>query len=96
MRPAALRGAKAAYKARIRAWLDDYRREAGCVDCGTREGRLDFDHRPGEIKVCNPSHASSLVLAQAEAAKCEVRCAPCHARRHGRERGGLNVGSTAA
>lgn len=76
---------------RKRAILDALKRERGCVDCGATEGRLDFDHRPGTIKEFNlgrPRASLERVLAEVE--KCDVRCASCHARRHGIERGGLN------
>lgn len=74
-----------------RALLDAIRQERGCTDCGTREGRLDFDHRPGEIKLFNLAHPRcSRERLLAEVAKCAVRCVRCHARRHGIERGGLN------
>lgn len=76
---------------RKRAALDLIRRERGCIDCGTTEGRLDFDHRDGEVKEFNLAHPrASMERLLAEVAKCEVRCASCHARRHGIERGGLN------
>lgn len=79
------------YIAERRAWLDAFKREHGCVDCGTHEGRLDFDHRPGEVKRLNLGRPrASWTTIWAEVAKCDVRCVSCHARRHGVERGGLN------
>jgi hypothetical protein len=84
---------KAAYK-RNRRWgeqrrkvLDAYKREQGCKDCGTRDGRLDFDHRPGTVKEFNLANpAKSWAKVWAEVSKCDVRCAGCHARRHNAER----------
>jgi hypothetical protein len=71
--------------------LDALRRARGCIDCGTHEGRLDFDHRPGEVKEFNLGRPrASWARLLAEVAKCDVRCVSCHARRHGEERGGLN------
>lgn len=76
---------------RNRELLNDIRQERGCIDCGTREGRLDFDHRPGTTKLFNLAHPRcSQERLLAEVAKCDVRCIRCHARRHGIERGGLN------
>jgi hypothetical protein len=67
----------------ITEWLDAYKRERGCADCGTDEGRLDLDHRDGEVKLFNPSQQKSLSPRfLAEVAKCDVRCISCHARRH--------------
>jgi hypothetical protein len=79
------------YVERNRAILNEIRQERGCVDCGTRKGRLDFDHRPGEVKSFNLAHPRcSVERLMAEVAKCDVRCVVCHAKRHGVERGGLN------
>lgn len=66
------------------AVLDTYKRERGCLDCGTREGVLDFDHRDDEEKRWAVSQAlgCSWDSLWAEIAKCEIRCRPCHARRH--------------
>lgn len=71
------------YVAERREWLDAYKQERGCADCGTHEGRLDFDHRPGEVKLFNLGRPkASWAKIKAELAKCDVRCARCHARRH--------------
>lgn len=64
----------------IRRWLDAYKTDHGCVDCGFRAhpAALHFDHVEGgkSLNVCN---AKSVVQAQREIAKCVVRCANCHA-----------------
>ena len=80
-----------ALRQRRRAELDAIRRKAGCVDCGIREGLLHFDHRPGEVKLFQVSASSALGSLswdkiEAEVAKCDVRCAPCHQSRHVRGR----------
>jgi hypothetical protein len=64
----------------IRRWLDAYKLRIGCVDCGYREHAtaLHFDHTRG-VKLLNVCNAKSIAQAQAEIAKCEVRCANCHA-----------------
>lgn len=64
--------------------LAAYKADRGCVDCGTKTGRLDFDHRPGEEKVFSIAHAKnrSWEAIMAEAEKCDIRCASCHSRRH--------------
>lgn len=84
--------------AKLRRYVESKRRflmgvktTLGCVDCGTTEGRLDFDHRPNEHKafvLAQPRVSWARLLAELE--KCDVRCVACHARRHGIERGGLN------
>ena len=64
----------------IRGWLSDYKLSKGCVDCGYKEHphALHFDHifTDKSLNVCN---AKSIEQAQREIAKCEVRCANCHA-----------------
>lgn len=64
--------------------LDAYKRDQGCTDCGTSEGVLDFDHRDGEPKRWAVSKATGCTwdALWAEIAKCDVRCRPCHSRRH--------------
>ena len=58
----------------------------GCVDCGeTDRVVLHFDHVRGE-KVCSPSNCAPGPKLDAELAKCDVRCANCHRRRHYQEK----------
>lgn len=74
-----------------RRFLAAVKTTAGCVDCGTRDGRLDFDHRPGTVRefmLGRPRASWARIIAELE--KCDVRCVSCHARRHGIERGGIN------
>lgn len=61
---------------------------AGCLDCGTTEGVLHFDHRPDEEKLFDigSSFGHSLKVMLAEIEKCDVRCISCHIRRHSKER----------
>ena len=63
----------------IRQWLSDFKVAAGCVDCGysAHPHALHFDHLSD--KTLNVSSAKSIAQAQKEIAKCEVRCANCHA-----------------
>lgn len=65
-------------------WIDAIKREHGCVDCGIKEGRLDFDHRDNEEKLFNVGcyEGRSWDEIAAEIAKCDVRCKHCHGRRH--------------
>jgi hypothetical protein len=57
----------------------------GCADCGYNDlaEALDFDHRPGEIKLFDLSQAGgrSWTRVWAEIQKCDVVCANCHRRR---------------
>jgi hypothetical protein len=63
----------------IRRYLDAVKMASGCVDCGYREhpAALDFDHVRGEKKHL-VSASKSIAQADAEIAKCEVRCSNCH------------------
>jgi hypothetical protein len=64
----------------IRRWMDAYKTRVGCVDCGfnSHHAALHFDHVRGQ-KVINVCNAKSIAHAESEIAKCEVRCANCHA-----------------
>lgn len=75
--------------AKVRAerlpWVSAIKLERGCIDCGYREhpAALQFDHRDPKTK--RFSIAKGLTRSKrailAEIAKCEVRCANCHAIR---------------
>jgi hypothetical protein len=61
-----------------------------CVDCGERDPVvLHFDHQRDKRRdvsfMCSSGWAWSTILE--EIAKCEVRCANCHARKTARDRG---------
>jgi len=66
------------------AYLNAIKRRTGCVDCGTTEGQLHFDHRPGTVKLFNVSDGmtGSWSRLLAEIAKCDIRCNGCHGKRH--------------
>jgi hypothetical protein len=65
------------------AQLDAYKLQAGCTDCGYRKHAvaLHFDHRDASLKRADVSKlvACSAATVWAEVAKCDVRCANCHA-----------------
>lgn len=65
--------------AKVRDWLDAYKVEHGCHDCGYQAHAvaLDFDHVWGE-KIINVCNAKSIAQAKSEIEKCEVVCANCH------------------
>ena len=50
-----------------------------CVDCGATEG-LQFDHKDPEAKTFTIGQRLGYALEalEAEADKCELRCAECH------------------
>lgn len=54
----------------------------GCMDCGYDEHSeaLDFDHRPGEVKLLTISQTVAIQWErlEAEMEKCDVVCANCH------------------
>lgn len=55
-----------------------------CQDCGGSFDPIcmDFDHRPGELKLFNLAHAQQKTISMekilAEIAKCDVVCSNCH------------------
>lgn len=65
------------------AEIHQYQLEMGCMDCGYNKhpAALEFDHRPGEIKLFNIGEQMgnrSRAVLWAEIAKCDVVCANCH------------------
>lgn len=71
------------YMNRNRTWIGNYLLNNPCIDCGNSDLRvLDFDHRPGTIKVNDVTilarncYPLSIVIAEVE--KCDVRCRNCH------------------
>lgn len=55
-----------------------------CMDCGVQYPPyvMDFDHRPGEVKLFNVSGARRcLRVMLEEIAKCDVVCSNCHRER---------------
>jgi hypothetical protein len=65
-------------------FLQEVKTTCGCIDCGTREGQLDFDHRSEEIKTFTIGRGRTRNFKSIieEILKCDVRCASCHTRRH--------------
>ena len=75
-----------------RAHVTDYLSRHPCVDCGEADPVvLDFDHVRGtktqSVSDMAAWGGSSLERLKTEIAKCEIRCANCHRRRHHRGRG---------
>lgn len=71
--------------------LYDYLKIHPCVDCGEDDWMvLEFDHIRG-VKSFNVMSSVSRTkeLIEAEIAKCDIRCANCHRRRHAKERESL-------
>lgn len=80
------------FRERSQGWKTEarsYLAAHSCVDCGEQDIRvLEFDHVRGN----GVKHRGVMYLAgrygwqhektQAEVAKCDLRCANCHARRH--------------
>jgi hypothetical protein len=68
--------------AEFRKFIDAYKVESGCVDCGyaAHPAALDFDHRdPGEkLGTIARMFTYTDERLSAELSKCDVRCANCH------------------
>ncbi len=68
-----------------RIWLDKYKAEHPCVDCGESDPIvLEFDHLPQFRSLTHRSIGTligSIPAMLEEIAKCEVACANCHRRR---------------
>lgn len=70
-----------------------YKAGRPCADCGLHfhSVAMDFDHRPGEVKLFNISASSSRTdeEVEREIAKCDLVCANCHrVRTHTRKLNG--------
>jgi hypothetical protein len=63
-------------------WVNRYKVEKGCVDCGYNQSpvALDLDHLGDKYKNVSDMIQTGYGLARImkEVAKCEVRCANCH------------------
>jgi hypothetical protein len=64
----------------VKAWINAYKVDQGCVDCGYRANpvALDIDHMNG--KTANIANLKSIEAVKAEIDRhgCVVRCANCH------------------
>jgi hypothetical protein len=65
---------------KTREFLRQFKIEEGCLDCGynANADALQLDHVYGQ-KIRNVTSISSFPALLVELAKCEVRCANCHA-----------------
>lgn len=73
----------------LKAWRRTYLLSHPCVDCGqSNPSLLVFDHITERRKllhrmICHMINlARPIFIIYEEVAKCEVRCQPCHMRRH--------------
>jgi hypothetical protein len=76
-------------RARLRTWVNERKRERGCVGCGESDPAcLDFHHRDGaekEMAVTDMiTHGYARETLRTEFEKCDVLCANCHRKRHDR------------
>lgn len=71
------------YIERNRAFVLEHLWSHPCVDCGESDPVvLEFDHVDGKvIEISRLARHASLDRLAEEIARCEVRCANCHARR---------------
>jgi hypothetical protein len=81
-------------RARLKAWLDGYKKRCRCLRCGFRDFRaLEFHHRNKEDKEFNVAdmvkQGWSVAAIKREIAKCIVLCANCHLIAHYEERNGV-------
>ena len=71
-------------RAKKNEWWAELTKDDVCCDCGSTEC-LEHDHRDGEIKlfaVGDGKFRYGRVKVLAERAKCDIRCHPCHMKRH--------------
>jgi hypothetical protein len=73
------------YYSRNRQFVNDYLAAHPCLDCGETDiDVLEFDHRDPKLKRNNLAVMMSYGLKAItdEIAKCDVRCANCHHKKH--------------
>ena len=71
---------------KYRRVIQELKTGQSCLDCGVEYPPhvLDFDHRPGEVKLFNITalgKVPSMKVFLAEIAKCDIVCANCHRQR---------------
>jgi len=70
-------------RVRNREFIDTYKKQNHCVDCGEEDIRvLDFDHIKNKEYNVSDMLTVSIEKLKIEISKCEVRCANCHRKRH--------------
>lgn len=83
---AALRRGKG--QIQFQEWIIAYLLQHPCVDCGEPDiVVLDFDHQTNKSFTISRfvRNGANLERLIAEVAKCNVRCANCHRRKHAKE-----------
>lgn len=65
---------------RVRQFVNEQKIGKPCIDCGNTfpPVAMDFDHRPGEVKIKDVAKIFTFAAATAEIAKCDLVCACCH------------------
>ena len=64
-----------------RRYLDNIKTSSGCVDCGYKDHAcaLQFDHTKDKAFTISREFWTNMPRLLIEIAKCEIRCANCHA-----------------
>lgn len=67
-------------RAKFQEWMNRYKQERGCLDCGFREIAevLDFDHMDGKRIQISGCNSIDTAFAEIQDSKCIVRCSNCH------------------
>lgn len=64
----------------VKAWVNNYKGQRGCIDCGIKEPVvvLELDHT--DLKTCAIADCRSISAAfnEIQDGKCVVRCSNCH------------------
>jgi hypothetical protein len=81
------RAGRVARRAKIRRWLDEYKKGVVCERCGLADFRvLDFHHKNLSEKEFNVAdmirNGASIQRIMQEISKCVVLCANCHRIEH--------------
>jgi hypothetical protein len=80
----------------ITDWFEEYKTFHPCTDCSLYYPScvMDFDHRPGEVKLYEPNGLKNTMNWRkvfAELAKCDLVCSNCHRIRTHARRGAKSM-----
>jgi len=65
---------------KVKSWVDDYKTQRGCIDCGinTPAFILELDHNGPKIFTIAKARSITIAHAEIQDGKCVVRCSNCH------------------
>jgi len=77
---------------KFREWLNSFKLEKGCCDCGYKEhpAALDLDHLGAKSRIVSHTGTITSAYAEIQDGRCVVRCRNCHQIKTWHEKLGLD------